>query len=243
MKWVLILGAGSDVGVACARKFAENGYSIVLAGRNAQRFEPMASDLAIRFSVQARTCEFDAVDFPGHDRLTEELGLVPDVVICVFGYLGDQKEAVVDWKHSQRIIDANYSGAVSVLNVLSRAMVQRGQGSIIGISSVAGERGRQSNYIYGSAKAGFTAYLSGLRNELTQHKIPVLTVKPGFIDTKMTEELELPPLLTAQPGEVAQKIYKAYRKKKDVIYVKSIWRWIMWIIRNIPEFVFKKMKL
>jgi short-subunit dehydrogenase len=108
---------------------------------------------------------------------------------------------------------------------------------------VAGERGRQSNYFYGSAKAGFTAYLSGLRNRLFTEKVHVLTVKPGFVYTKMTENLPLPKLLTAVPEDVAKVVYSGVMKKKNVVYVKWFWRWIMLIIKSIPEFMFKKMKL
>ncbi|HEY2727571.1 MAG TPA: SDR family NAD(P)-dependent oxidoreductase, partial [Parafilimonas sp.] len=116
-------------------------------------------------------------------------------------------------------------------------------GTIVGISSVAGERGRQSNYIYGSAKAGFTAYLSGLRNRLYHDNVHVLTVLPGFVNTKMTAELNLSPLLTASPEQVADAVETAIRKKKNVIYVKWFWKWIMKIIKNIPEGMFKKKKL
>jgi decaprenylphospho-beta-D-erythro-pentofuranosid-2-ulose 2-reductase len=114
---------------------------------------------------------------------------------------------------------------------------------ITGISSVDGARGRQSNYLYGSAKAGFTAYLEGLRNRLYHQKVHVLSVQPGFVDTRMTEGMPLPPLLTATPGLVAEAVYKAIKKKRNIIYVKWFWRWIMLIIRNIPEPVFKKLKL
>src|SRR5690606_12784913 len=116
-------------------------------------------------------------------------------------------------------------------------------GTIVGISSVAGERGRQSNYLYGSAKAGFTAYLSGLRNALFSDNVHVVTVLPGFVYTKMTENLNLPKLLTAQPSEVADAIYAAVQKKKNTIYVRWFWKWIMLIIKCIPEFIFKKLKL
>lgn len=122
-------------------------------------------------------------------------------------------------------------------------MEARRGGTIIALSSVAGDRGRQSNFIYGSAKAGFTAYLSGLRNYLFDKKVHVLTVKPGFMATKMTEGLPLNPKLTATPKQAANSIYKAYKSRKDVAYVLPIWWLIMMIIKNIPEFIFKKLKL
>jgi short-subunit dehydrogenase len=118
-----------------------------------------------------------------------------------------------------------------------------GKGTIAGISSVAGERGRMSNYFYGSAKAGFTAYLSGLRNRLFHRGVHVLTIQPGFAYTRMTEGMPLPKPLTAHPREIGAQVYKAIQKKKNTIYVKGMWRWIMLIIRNIPEPLFKKLKL
>ncbi|PWT97795.1 MAG: short-chain dehydrogenase, partial [Bacteroidetes bacterium] len=142
-----------------------------------------------------------------------------------------------------KTINTNYTGAVSVLNVIANDFAARKQGVIVGISSVAGERGRQSNYIYGSAKSGFTAYLSGLRNRMFHYGVHVVSVLPGFVYTRMTEHLQLPKLLTAQPEDVADSVYKAVVKKKNIVYVKWFWKWIMLIIRSIPESMFKKRKL
>jgi decaprenylphospho-beta-D-erythro-pentofuranosid-2-ulose 2-reductase len=243
MPTVLILGAASDMAVATARKFASKGYDLQLAARNVSRLETLASDLRIRNNVSCSLLEFDAFDFSSHSDFVLNLPVLPEVAICVFGYLGEQEKAVQDWSHAEQIIHANYTGAVSMLNLLSRAFVKRGSGTIVGISSVAGDRGRKSNYIYGSAKAGFTAYLSGLRNELFHSGVHVVSVLPGFVNTNMTAGLKLPPLITAQPEEVASAIYQAIRKKKNVVYVKWMWRYIMCIIKSIPEFIFKKMKL
>ena len=140
-------------------------------------------------------------------------------------------------------MDANFTGAVSILNIAANDMVEKKSGTIVGISSVAGERGRMSNYIYGSAKAGFTAYLSGLRNRLQKVGVHVLTVKPGFVQTKMTEGLPLPKPLTALPEQVAKGIIKAVKKGTNEVYILGIWRLIMLIIRTIPEFVFKKLRM
>ena len=129
------------------------------------------------------------------------------------------------------------------MNYFAQKFEAKRSGTIIGLSSVAGERGRQSNFIYGSAKAGFTAYLSGLRNYLYDKKVNVLSVIPGFMATKMTEGMPLNPKLTASPKQAANCIYKAYKNKKNVVYVLSIWWVIMMIIRNIPEFIFKRLKL
>jgi short-subunit dehydrogenase len=187
--------------------------------------------------------EFDALKFETHESFFNQLNPKPDLVVCVFGYLGENETARKDWKETERIIHTNYTGAVSILNVAANYYEQKKQGIIAGISSVAGERGRQSNYIYGSAKAGFTAYLSGLRNRLFRENVHVLSVQPGFVYTKMTESLTLPKLLTAQPAEVADAVYKAVISKKNTIYTKWFWRWIMLIIKSIPEPIFKKLKL
>ena len=243
MPTVLILGAGSDMAVAIAKKFASEGFDIQLAARNSSRLQPLRSDLSIRHNITATLHEFDAESTEDHATFFSSLNTLPDITICVFGYLGDQKLAESDWKECSRIIQVNYTGAVSILNIVAEKYADRTSGIIAGISSVAGERGRQSNYFYGSAKAGFTAYLSGLRNRLFHHKVHVLSVQPGFVYTRMTEGMPLPKPLTARPSAVADVIYKAILKKKNVVYVKWFWRWIMLIIKSIPEFIFKKLKL
>jgi len=243
MPSVLLLGAGSDIAGSLARKFASAGYGIQLAARNVLRLEPLQKDVAIRYNVNCSLHEFDAAAPETHNAFFESLPVRPDIAISIFGYLGDQDKAKSDWSECERILTVNYTGAVSILNIVANAYAARNEGTIVGISSVAGERGRQSNYFYGSAKAGFTAYLSGLRNRLYPAGVHVLTVKPGFVETKMTENMPLPPRLTAQPDAVAAAIFEAVRKKKDVLYVKWMWRWIMFMIKCIPEGVFKKMKL
>ncbi|UYQ95063.1 SDR family oxidoreductase [Chitinophaga horti] len=243
MPTVLILGAGSDMAVAIARKFATEKYDIQLAGRNASVMTALQNDLAIRYGVKTEALTFDALDFASHGAFYNNLAVKPDITICVFGYLGDQEKGQADWNEAARILHTNYTGAVSILNVVAEDYAAKKQGLIVGISSVAGERGRQSNYLYGSAKAGFTAYLSGLRNRLFHTGVHVMSVQPGFVATRMTENLQLPGILTAQPAQVANDIYKAVQKKKNTIYTKWFWRYIMLIIRSVPEFMFKKLKL
>ena len=243
MDSVLILGASSDMADAIARQFAKNKYALILAGRNTAELERLKNDYTIRYSIPVSLFAFDAGDFQSHEVFFKSLPSVPTVTVCVFGYLGTHDEAITKWAESKRIIDTNYTGAVSILNIIADAYEMQGQGSIIGISSVAGERGRQSNYIYGSAKAGFTAYLSGLRNRLFSHGVHVMTVKPGFVNTRMTEGLPLPKPLTAEPAQVGKAVYDAYKKKKNTLYVLWMWQWIMLIIKFIPEPIFKKMKL
>lgn len=243
MPTALLLGAASDMAIAIAEEFASHGYHIQLAARNVNRLLPLQSDLAIKYSSRVSIHEFDALAFDTHQSFFDELNPKPDVTICVFGYLGENEKAVKDWQQASKIIHTNYTGAVSVLNTVAMYYADQGKGVIAGIASVAGERGRQSNYLYGSAKAGFTAYLSGLRNSLYHRGVHVVTVQPGFVYTKMTEDLKLPAMLTAKPEEVAQAVYKAVVKKKNVVYVKWFWKPIMTVIKTIPEFMFKKLKL
>lgn len=243
MPTVLILGAGSDMAIAIARQFAAHHYDIQLAARKAENIQPLAQDLQIRYQVKASAHAFDATNFNSHAAFYAALPAKPDITICVFGYLGNQEQAQSSWQEAERIIQTNYTGAVSILNIVADDYATRAQGTIVGISSVAGERGRQSNYIYGSAKAGFSAYLSGLRNRLFHKGVHVLSVQPGFVYTRMTEHLTLPPLLTAQPEQVAAAVYKATLGKKNVVYTKWFWRYIMLIIKSVPEGIFKKLKL
>ncbi|HSR87814.1 MAG TPA: SDR family oxidoreductase [Pontiella sp.] len=241
MKNVLILGATSDMAQAIAKKYAAEGWSLTLAALEPDLLEPIAGDLRVRTSTPVEAVEFDATDFSSHRAFYEALAVKPDAVICVFGYMGDQLEARTAFDEVRRTIDINFTGAVSILNIVADDFEKRGHGAIAGISSVAGDRGRQSNYVYGCAKAGFTVYLSGLRNRLARCGVHVMTVKPGFCRTKMTEHLDLPAALTADPEQVANAVFKGLEKKRNVIYILWMWRWIMLIIRHIPECIFKKM--
>lgn len=243
MPTVLILGATSDIGYAIAKTFASNGYDVQLAARKPEYLATHQSDLQIRFNVRCSVHRFDGLQFDSHASFYASLAPKPDVTVCVMGYMTENNAAVAVWQEALATINTNYTGAVSVLNIVASDYAGRGSGTIVGISSVAGNRGRQSNYIYGSAKAGFTAYLSGLRNALTRKGVHVLTVLPGFVNTKMTEHLQLPKPLTALPSEVADAVYYGVLKKRNVIYTRWFWRWIMLVIAAIPEAVFKKMKL
>jgi len=243
MKTVLLLGAGSDVAVAIAKVMTQKGHTVLLAGRDLNYLKVISSDLSIRYSTaKTEVHYFDATDFESHAGFYNNLPNKPDVTICAFGYLGEQIAAQTDFAECKKIIDSNYLGAVSILNVVANEYEKKGKGTIVGISSVAGERGRQSNYLYGSAKAGFTAYLSGLRNRMVKSNVHVMTLIPGFIKTKMLKEVTPAPL-TAIPDKLASSLYTAIVKKKDVVYYLPVWRLIMFIIRSIPEGIFKKLKL
>lgn len=242
MAYVLILGAKSDIAKSIAHEYAKEGYDLYLAAREHATLEPVVNDLRIRHQVQAQSMEFDALNYESHESFYAQLDPKPLGVICVFGYLGDHERAKTDFAEAKKIIDINYTGCVSILNIVANDLEGRKEGFIIGVSSVAGDRGRQSNYYYGSAKAAFTAYLSGLRNRLYHSGVKVLTVKPGFVYTRMTEKMDLPAKLTAQPDEIARDVIKAHKKGKDVLYTKWYWRVILTIFKSMPETIFKRLK-
>jgi short-subunit dehydrogenase len=240
---VLIVGAHSDIGRALARAYAKAGRPLILAARDGKRLDADAVDLRIRHSIDVRIAELDILRTEDHPAFLGALDPFPGTVISVVGLLGDQKVSEADAGAADLVMQSNYSAPALFLGAVAGRMEKTGAGVIIGISSVAGERGRASNYIYGSAKAGFTAYLSGLRNRLAKRGVRVITVKPGFVDTRMTEGMKLPPALTAQPDEVAAAILNAEIRSRDVVYVRPVWRLIMAIIRALPERVFKTLKL
>lgn len=243
-KYALILGSKSGIARAVAREFAKNGYHLYLAGRRAKaEIEPDVKDLEIRFQVQAKALEYDALDYESHAALYDSLDPKPEVVICAVGYLADQEAAQKDPKLAFQMLEVNFQGSISMLEVAAADMEKRKSGVIAGISSVAGDRGRASNYYYGAAKAGYTAYLSGLRNRLYASGVHVVTVKPGFVKTKMTEGMATPGPITGKPEKVAKDIYKAVKKRKNVLYTLWMWKWIMRIITSIPEWIFKRLKL
>ena len=243
MSYVLVIGAKSDMAKATAREYVKNGYDLYLAARDINELEAFANDITVRTQKSVKLLELDILDYASHQAFYDQLEEKPLGVISAVGYLGDQEKAQSDFSEAQKIIDTNYTGIVSLFNIIADDFEKRKSGFIVGISSVAGDRGRKSNYIYGSAKAALTAYLSGLRNRLFDAQVQVLTVKPGFVATKMTAGMDLPEKLTAQPEEVAEDIYKAQQKGKDVIYTKWIWKYVMMIIKMIPEWKFKGMSI
>ena len=240
---VLILGARSDIGKAVAHKFAALGHPVQLAARDVDTLADDKSDIELRHDVAVTLHEFDALETGSHDKFVTALPALPGIAVCAVGLMGQQDDSARDTEAAIRVMRSNYEGPVSILAALANRFEARGRGTLVGISSVAGDRGRATNYVYGSAKAGFTAFLSGLRNRLAKPGVHVVTVLPGFVATRMTEGMDLPTKLTAQPSEVADAIARAVERKKDVIYVRRIWAIIMLIIRTIPERIFKRMKI
>ncbi|HEX5262333.1 MAG TPA: SDR family oxidoreductase [Phenylobacterium sp.] len=239
---VLVVGARSDIGRALARRYAAAGCDVILAARNATSLEADRIDIELRHQRSASLAECDVTD-ADPDRFFAALPQPPGTVIMVAGLLGDQAESAADTGAAAKVMATNYTGPALFLLAAARALQARGGGCIIGVSSVAGDRGRGSNYVYGSAKAGLTAFLSGLRNSLAGAGVQVITVKPGFVDTQMTAGMNLPKPFTAQPDEVAQAVLRAQQRGVDVVYVRPIWRLIMLIITCIPEPVFKRLRL
>ena len=241
---MIILGSTSEVAQAFVEKVLTAGEKfpkIYLVTSSRETTERFAQHIDVKFLQPSEIIELD---------LTQEINysvfenVDSDLLFCATGYLGlGTEDGLYVDKNTEKIIDINYAKLVPVINYFAKKMESKRSGNIIGLSSVAGDRGRQSNFIYGSAKAAFTAYLSGLRNYLFSKKVHVMTVKPGFMETKMTEGLPLNPKLTATPKQAAECIYKAYKKQKNIVYVLPIWRLIMLIIIHIPEFIFKKLKL
>jgi len=244
MDYILILGSTSDIGNALAEKYLSKGYGLILAGRNEDSLKTQKDNLLnIYASSTIKTVTFNANDYESHTSFYNTLPVKPMGVVTLIGYLGEQKVSELSFKETHEVYAANLIGNVSILNIIATDFEKRSRGFIVGVSSVAGLRGRKSNYIYGSAKAGFISYLSGLRNRLHSSNISVLTVLPGFVATKMTQHLTLPKRLTATPNEVANAIYKAQQRQKSTVFVKPIWRYIMMIIQSIPEFIFKRLSL
>jgi short-subunit dehydrogenase len=242
MKNVLIVGGTSDMGFAIARAYAAKGWRVSLAGRNEAELERNARDLAARRDAEVPTFKLDVREL--NLSFVDQVQPIPDTVISVVGLLGNQAQAEHDINYAAEVIRTNFEGPALLLGAFAERMKMRGSGTLVGIGSVAGDRGRRSNYVYGASKAGFAAFLSGLRNRLSDSGVHVVTVKPGFVRTRMTAGMKLPNAITANPEEVGRAVYRAAEvTKADVIYVRSVWILIMGIIRNIPERIFKRMKL
>ncbi|SFS12403.1 SDR family oxidoreductase [Sphingomonas jatrophae] len=246
MPVMLILGATSDIARAVAAKFCQQGWELLLAGRDLDATESIARDLALRAGRDQNAFAsfvFDAAQTQNHGEFWDKLPCCPDAVLCAIGGGGDPAAAQYDFSLAETIMRVNFTGLVPVLLMAAEAFEKRGRGTIIGIGSVAGDRGRAANYVYGSAKAGFATFLAGLSDRLIGKGINVITVKPGPVITRMSEGLSLNPWLTAQPKQVADAVYRAHRSAKQTIYVKPLWRLIMLILVHVPSPIFRRMNL
>lgn len=241
--WI-ILGATSGIARAFARKCAENGAELHLLGRDLPELESLAADCKLRGATKATAVAFDARKPEKFEGIIDTVALATGTLnAAVFvGSMPEQAEIDADPSLIDGTIQDSFTGPARFLQLLAPELEKRGNGTIIGVGSVAGDRGRVGNYVYGAAKAGFATYLSGLRNRLTRAGAHVVTVKPGFVDTSMTWGIE-GMFLVASPEDVANSLMKAVDKKKNVIYTPFFWRYIMLIIRSIPEFIFKKLSI
>ena len=240
---VLVVGGTSDIGRAVAFRYAKAGWNVTLTYRDPEAGAREVADIQTRTGAVVNSVEFDILR-DGQDRLVKQMPVLPDTLICVIGDLGSQTLAETDPNHTVTVLRTNFEGPVLLLTAYAEMFRQRGSGTLIGISSVAGNRGRASNYVYGAAKAGLSAFLSGLRARLHKSGVRVVTVKPGFVRTRMTAGMKLPPLLTAEPQEVADAIFlRGERGGADVLYVRKVWAPIMTVIGAIPEFLFKRLPL
>jgi decaprenylphospho-beta-D-erythro-pentofuranosid-2-ulose 2-reductase len=243
-KTLLLVGGTSDIGRATALHYAQAGWRILLAARNEDEARRNADDIAARTGAEVSTHRLDILETDRFETFVDTLPQLPDTAVCVVGELGNQARGQSDMTHATLVLRTNFEGPALLLGLLAERFLARGSGTIVGVSSVAGDRGRGSNYLYGAAKAGFTAFLSGLRNRLASKSLRVLTVKPGFVRTQMTAGMKLPPLLTAEAAEVGHAIFTAAEKGgSDVIYVRRIWRPVMMAVGSIPERIFKRLGL
>ena len=242
---ILVLGATSGIAEATCRIWATQGASLFLVARNAEKLAAVAADLKVRGASYVDTAVADLDDTDKHPALLAHAvnsltGM--DIAYLAHGILGDQAEAEQDFNAAAQILYTNLMAPVSLLTWLANFCVQRHSGVIAVISSVAGDRGRKSNYVYGSSKAGLSAFLGGLRNRVDREGVTVLSIKPGPTRTAMTAAMPKSEKF-ADVDSVAESIVSAIDKRKDVLYVPFQWQPIMFVIRNVPERIFKKLNL
>jgi len=245
LKRALIVGATSAIAEATARRLAERGDALYLVARNRERLAGIAADLAVRGSPRVGSESLDANDLAAHQgmlmRAEQFLGGL-DIVLIAYGTLSDQQACEASAELTVHELQTNAVSIVALITPVAERLAAQGSGTIAVISSVAGDRGRRRNYVYGSAKALLTAFLSGLRQRLWRRGVAVLTVKPGFVDTPMTAAMPKG-LLWAQPDRIAAGIVRAIDRRTPVVYLPGFWRPIMLIIRWIPERIFRKLDL
>jgi decaprenylphospho-beta-D-erythro-pentofuranosid-2-ulose 2-reductase len=243
---VVVVGATSGMGRAIAREFAKAGCNVVVAGRRGDELEIQAKDLAVRYGVNASVCAFEARDFAGHDdflRACEQALAAPiDGLMLCHGVMPEQEDAERDFDRVRTMFEVNYLSMASLLNRAALHFEAQGHGWICAISSVAGDRGRASNYLYGASKAALSATLSGMRPRLARCGVSVTDVRPGFVDTGLT--WGRPGMfLVASPEQVARDVVRGIRKNRAVVYTPFFWAGIMAIIRAIPDFVFRRLSI
>ena len=243
---IVIFGATSALAQAVAKIHADNGDSIILVARNQEHQESIATDLRVRGAGEVSMITADLANVKDHPELLAQLRSLSTNIhkyYFFYGVLPNQEACQQSWPSTLEALNTNFLSKVSLLSLLANQIEQETNRSLIVVSSVAGDRGRQSNYVYGAGKGALSIFLQGLRNRLQKANCSVITIKPGFIDTPMTKDFDKGGLLWASPEKVAKDIVKAGNKNKDVVYSPWFWRYIMLIIKLIPERIFKKLNL
>lgn len=246
MERILIIGATSAIATAWAQRRAAGGASFILVARDREKLEQTAADLRVRGASHCTLVELDVMNFDQHTALfdaVKEGDAALDIALVAHGTLTDQARAQQDVDYALRELHLNGTSVIALLTRLANLFEQQGHGTLAVISSVAGDRGRPSNYLYGSAKAAVSTFCEGLRARLFKAGVQLVTIKPGFVDTPMTADLDLPALLLATPEQVAARIDKGIRRGTPVLYAPAFWACIMLVIRLIPQAIFKRLSL
>ncbi|HEY9032936.1 MAG TPA: SDR family oxidoreductase [Pseudomonadales bacterium] len=241
---ILIIGATSAIATAFARHYAGQQAGFFLLARNAAALQRLADDLVVRGASQAGTAVMDASGdyLPALDQALAAMP-APDLVLMAHGMLGDQQQCEQDVAALQQLMQVNVISSMSMLTVLANHLQQQGHGTLAFIASVAGDRGRISNYVYGASKAALNTFLQGMRIRLLRHGVNTLIIKPGFVDTPMTASFDKSGPLWATPEMIAAGIARAVEKRKGTVYLPWFWRYIMLVITHIPSRIFNKLNL
>jgi len=246
MQNVLIIGATSAIATATARRFASDGSRLFLVARNSHNLNELQKDIEVRGAESVATFQLDALEFEQHEKMiaaaTEFLGPIDVALIC-HGTLPDQEACEKNWELASEAITVNGSSTLSMLTGLSKIMIEQERGCLAVVTSVAGDRGRQPNFVYGAAKSLVSTYLQGLRGTLFSKGVHVVDIRPGFVDTPMTAHIDEKGLLFSSPDKVADIIVNAIHKKKHTVYAPGYWRLILFIVNLLPEVIFKRLKI
>ena len=234
MSWLLLIGGNSEIGFATAKIFASNGYNIHLASRNMEQLNLKKEIIKKSFNVECEVSNLDLFNLDSIKNFVNQNQINPKVIMIAAGFLENPE------KSYEKIIKINYLNLIEIIeNLILKNLDKNILSSIIGISSIAGEKGKKKNNIYSSSKAGFSNYLDGLRQRLYKENINVITIKPGYVRTKMIKSLNLPKALVSTPEKVGKIIFKSYKKKKAIVYAPYYWKLVMFIYKLVPELIFK----
>jgi short-subunit dehydrogenase len=242
---IAIIGATSAIAHEAARCFASDGAELFLVARSEEKLKAVSDDLVVHGAKQVETFLLDLSDLSRHQELFDKAVITLnglDMLLIAHGTLGNQRKSEMSVEETLKELTTNFTSVVSLLTIAGNYFEQQKRGCIAVISSVAGDRGRQSNYVYGTAKGGVSVFLQGLRNRLAKSGVKVVTIKPGFVDTPMTAAVKKGPLF-AKPAVVGRGVYEAMKQGKDVVYLPFFWRPIMLIVKSIPESIFKRLSM